>query len=190
MKLEIEAVHQAERLELVLGQFARKPPLDLLAELRGAIAQELAIIFVIAIDARIGRPDKLRRRRGEDVGACRPPRLGSEVSTDTRTLGADLLAIGEGGRRGMHIDHAMVRLIRARGFQRRFKRVVLEALRALDLVDPGCSVTEPYRRAIAQPAGRYIVGSHGSSLFQAASSRLFQPRRARASTSASTSAFI
>ncbi len=55
MELEIEAIHQTERLELVLVQLAGKTPPHLGTKLFGAIAQELAIIFVVTVDARKGR---------------------------------------------------------------------------------------------------------------------------------------
>ena len=38
VELQIDAVHQPERLELVLGQLAGDAPLDLVAELRDPLA--------------------------------------------------------------------------------------------------------------------------------------------------------
>ncbi len=51
VKLEIEAVHQAERLELLFVQRARKAALDLTAELGDPFADELMIERVIMIHA-------------------------------------------------------------------------------------------------------------------------------------------
>ncbi|MDK1376810.1 hypothetical protein QN222_20250 [Sinorhizobium sp. 6-70] len=55
MELEIEAVHQPERLEFLFGKFPADTPLNLPPELLGPIPQELPIIFVIAIDPGKGR---------------------------------------------------------------------------------------------------------------------------------------
>jgi len=41
VELEIETVHQAKGLELVLGKFAGEPARDLAAELLGALAHQL-----------------------------------------------------------------------------------------------------------------------------------------------------
>ncbi len=49
MQLEIDAVHQAERLELVFRDLAGKPPRDLSAELSDALVHELLIEFVVTI---------------------------------------------------------------------------------------------------------------------------------------------
>jgi hypothetical protein len=49
VQLQIDAVHQAQRLELVLRQLALEPALDLVAELRHALAHELRIEFIVAV---------------------------------------------------------------------------------------------------------------------------------------------
>ena len=49
MKLQIEAVAQTQRLELVFAQFTRQAPLDLAAEFRAAVGKELAVDRVVAI---------------------------------------------------------------------------------------------------------------------------------------------
>ena len=49
VQLQIDPVHQPERLELVLGKLARKPPRHLAAELRRALRDESAVEFVINI---------------------------------------------------------------------------------------------------------------------------------------------
>ena len=52
VQLQIDAVHQPQRLELVLGQLARQAAADLVAELRHALAHELRIEFVVAVHVR------------------------------------------------------------------------------------------------------------------------------------------
>src|SRR5579862_6946704 len=49
MELQIEPVHQPKRLELVLGQLARKPARNLAAELLDALGDEPRVEFVISI---------------------------------------------------------------------------------------------------------------------------------------------
>ena len=49
VQLQIDAVHEPQRLELVLGQLARQAPADLVAELRHALAHELRIELVVAV---------------------------------------------------------------------------------------------------------------------------------------------
>ena len=53
VKLQIEPVHQPQRLELVLGQFARQPARDLAAKLLDALVDEALVEFVIAIHRRV-----------------------------------------------------------------------------------------------------------------------------------------
>ena len=57
VQLQVEAVHQAQRLELVLRQLAREAALDLVAELRDALAHELRIEFVVAVHGSGGLGD-------------------------------------------------------------------------------------------------------------------------------------
>ena len=47
MKLQIDAVHQPQRLELVLGQFARQPARDLVAEFGDALVDQRAVKIVV-----------------------------------------------------------------------------------------------------------------------------------------------
>ena len=49
VQLEVDAVAQAQRLELVLGQLARQAAGDLVGELRDALAHEFSVEFVIAV---------------------------------------------------------------------------------------------------------------------------------------------
>ena len=58
MQLQIEAVHQPQRLELVFGQFARQAALDLAGELLHALADELGVEFVIAVHVGLDRLDQ------------------------------------------------------------------------------------------------------------------------------------
>src|SRR5690606_843961 len=51
VQLEIDAVHQPERLELVLGDFAREATLDLIAKLRNTCFYETLVELVIAVHA-------------------------------------------------------------------------------------------------------------------------------------------
>ena len=71
MELEIESVHQPQRLELVLGELARQPARHLAAELFGALVHQPGVEFVVAI-----------HQSG----------LLAEVGTDRRSRGADRLA--------------------------------------------------------------------------------------------------
>ena len=52
VELQIDAVHQAQRLELVLGQLAGDAALDLVAELGHALAHELRVELVVAVHVR------------------------------------------------------------------------------------------------------------------------------------------
>jgi hypothetical protein len=52
VQLQIEAVHQPQRLELVLGQAAVQPARDLGAELGGALGNETVVELVIAVHGR------------------------------------------------------------------------------------------------------------------------------------------
>ena len=52
VQLQIEAVHQPQRLELVLGHFARKATLHLIAEIGNAGIDDRLIIIVIFIHIR------------------------------------------------------------------------------------------------------------------------------------------
>ena len=47
--MQIEAVHQAQRLELVFGELAGKAALDLSAKLRDPFSDQCRVEFVIAI---------------------------------------------------------------------------------------------------------------------------------------------
>ena len=49
VELQVEPVHQAQRLELVFRQFAGKTPFDLIAELLDAVGHEARVELVIAI---------------------------------------------------------------------------------------------------------------------------------------------
>jgi hypothetical protein len=51
VQLQIEAVHQPDRLELVLGDLAGQPALNLLAELRGAVGHEFLVDRVVPVHA-------------------------------------------------------------------------------------------------------------------------------------------
>ena len=49
--LDVPAVLQAQRPEVVVGQLAGEVALELVAELRGALVHELAVEFVVAVHA-------------------------------------------------------------------------------------------------------------------------------------------
>ena len=49
VQLQVYAIHEAQRLELVLGQLARDAAADLVAELRHALAHELRVELVVAV---------------------------------------------------------------------------------------------------------------------------------------------
>jgi hypothetical protein len=49
MELQVEAVHEPERLELILGHVAGQPARHLAVELRDALANQGLVEFVVAI---------------------------------------------------------------------------------------------------------------------------------------------
>ena len=62
MKLQIEPVHQAQRLELIFSDFAFNAPLHLIAELGCARLHKVIVKFVVAIhEIRV----RLKNERGE-----------------------------------------------------------------------------------------------------------------------------
>ena len=62
VELQVDAVHQPQRLELVLGELARQPAADLVAELGHALAHELGVELVVAVHVR--RPLRARPLAG------------------------------------------------------------------------------------------------------------------------------
>ncbi len=82
VQLQVEPVHEAQRPELLLGQLAGQPPLDLPAKAFGPIAQELPFDLVVPIDARVRR-----MRRGGRCG--RGGRAIAEVAALLAEVGAD-----------------------------------------------------------------------------------------------------
>ncbi len=61
VELQVDAVLQAERLELVLVQLAGEAARDLVAELRDALADKGMIEFVVAVHVNLRRPRAGRR---------------------------------------------------------------------------------------------------------------------------------
>src|SRR6185437_9441353 len=51
-ELEIDAVHQPQRLEFLLGQFAREAARDLIAEFRNPLGDQRAIEYVVDVHRR------------------------------------------------------------------------------------------------------------------------------------------
>src|SRR5690606_38796757 len=49
VKLQVDAVLQPQRLELILGDLAREAPLDLTAKLRDALGNEPMVEFIVTI---------------------------------------------------------------------------------------------------------------------------------------------
>ena len=80
VELQVDAVLQPERLELLLVELAGEPPRDLVAELRDPLADEGVIELVVAIHGRILRPPS-------SAAACLVLRMAGG-----RPVGADLLA--------------------------------------------------------------------------------------------------
>ncbi|MNN60168.1 hypothetical protein D3C81_1753360 [compost metagenome] len=60
VQLQIDAVHQPQRLELVLGQRAAAAAVDLIAELRNALADQGGVELVIAIHQAVSFRAKAR----------------------------------------------------------------------------------------------------------------------------------
>jgi hypothetical protein len=52
VKLEIDSVHQPQRLEFFLGQFARQPARDLIAEFRGTLGDQRTVEGVVDVHRR------------------------------------------------------------------------------------------------------------------------------------------
>ncbi|MNR19539.1 hypothetical protein D3C85_1363360 [compost metagenome] len=55
VQLQIDAVHQPQRFELVLAQFAAAAAVDLIAEFRDALADQGGVEFVVTIHQRASR---------------------------------------------------------------------------------------------------------------------------------------
>ena len=64
VQLQVEAVHQPQRLELVLGQLAGEAALHLVAELGGPFLDEAPVEFVVAIHDAVSGAACVRRCRG------------------------------------------------------------------------------------------------------------------------------
>ena len=62
VELQIEAVHQPQRLELVLGQLAREAAAHLVAELLDALGDQRAVVVVVAVEMGV-RHNAPRRRQ-------------------------------------------------------------------------------------------------------------------------------
>lgn len=101
VKLEIEAVHQPDRLELLLRQLAGQPALDLFAELLDALGDELPVDLVIVIDAGTGagrdvvhvdQPSEPPERPTFIHSNSHSGGLLAQIQTDGRAGGADPLA--------------------------------------------------------------------------------------------------
>src|SRR5690606_10879590 len=88
-QLQIQAVHQAQRPELILGELARQAALHLAAELRGALGYELGVGLVVSVHGYYSFV--VRRRfpappaRRAASGAMRT--TGCPSSTSVRTVG-------------------------------------------------------------------------------------------------------
>ena len=65
MELQVEAVVQAQRLELLLGQLAGQPAAHLVAELVDALGDERAVVVVVTVEMGIrhNAPRRPRWRR-------------------------------------------------------------------------------------------------------------------------------
>ena len=70
VQLQVDAVHQPQRLELVLGQLARDAALHLVAELRHALAHELRVELVVAVHGSggLGESQRVLRQAQHGVG--------------------------------------------------------------------------------------------------------------------------
>ena len=72
VELQIEAVHQPQRLELVLGQLAGEAAVHLVAELRDALVDEGLVVVVVAVHraATCGPPPRSPSAGGRTRGGC------------------------------------------------------------------------------------------------------------------------
>ena len=67
VQLQIDAVHQPQRLEFFLGQFAGKPARHLIAEFRDALGDQGAVEGVIAVHARPTSAAPVRRAKAPEA---------------------------------------------------------------------------------------------------------------------------
>ena len=57
VQLQVEAVHQPQRLELVLGDLVRQPARDLVAELGDAGVDDRLVVLVVAVHQAVASVD-------------------------------------------------------------------------------------------------------------------------------------
>ena len=87
VELQIDAIEQAQQLELVLGQLAREPPAHLVAEFRHPLLQERPVVVVVDVHV------SLRRRHcngGKRDGRTADADALAQVSRQHAAIGRDL----------------------------------------------------------------------------------------------------
>ena len=108
VQLQIDAVHQPQRLELVFRQFARQPARDLIAKFRDALGDQRPVQFVVLIhdarmvllNARATAPKRDRRPGDADALAqIAGPNATVRLRPDRRDIGTDRTHAVSGGRR-------------------------------------------------------------------------------------------
>lgn len=68
MALQVEAVHQPQRAELVFGELAGHASLDLVAILLDTFAHDAQVDVVVAVHAcPVGRPERAREQAPEEL---------------------------------------------------------------------------------------------------------------------------
>ena len=88
VELQIDAVHQPQRLELVLGQLAGQPPRHLVAELGDALGDQRAVEFVVEIHRSGSKARRQLEGRAAHAGCVRADCRAGRVPSLSSTTGA------------------------------------------------------------------------------------------------------
>lgn len=199
VQLEVEAIHQSQWFELFLVQLTGEAPSDLVPELARAIAQELTIILVVAVNPGKGRSRSVRRgRRKWTRCPARLRRGGGQVVTHTRACSAQSLpprswndmAFAQFGRDLANVDDEIAIPI-LRHLQRWLDGRGIEECRGGKIAGPVVCLIKPDNDPIGQPvrgddALRHSQSPRINRLQAAACWTAVQPRSRPTSTRAST----
>jgi hypothetical protein len=154
MQLQIESVHQAQRLELVFAELAGDAAVHLIAELLDAFVDQRLIIVVVAIHGSLPvRRGRGRRGRAAELGVAAGAERAQDLAVARRH---DAFAVGaDADQIGRH-DDAVGRRLLGDGQQRRGRLVGLADAGQADLLDPLVAVGQEDDAPIAES----IRGDH------------------------------